>query len=430
MNIKKYINNFSLMIMMISILLTQNLDLFTQKITLENSLRDKIYSELERVLNKNKNRFVVVVNLELDKYGNLISNNQNNNKGNQNSRGMEYLPGVPLSGSKGISSNNIPSQARIGANDYIISEIDISIYIEQSLATGANEKMIESLVKGIIPQTSGCDDCITIETMNFQTQNDEDSELAKLRKELEDLKDSERQRQLTELNIQLADLQARLEDSENERMTWEDYERKRDSIKVAQWEQAKAEEEIRLKEQLLATQNKLDTVMNQRIESETQTKNDLIDIIGGRSNDPLSMQGRRGSGTSPFIYLAIFLIIIIVIAFLFILINKKSVVYLKPKGSDNGTDDKAPEVSPATDNSANNDNTPPPSSIQQPGATSALEDDSVVSSELKALRQSSIAMSASQKEGATQIVKDWIEDGISKDTTSDETDADNNEGGE
>ena len=52
MNIKKYINNLSLVIMMISILLTQNLDLFTQKITLENSLRDKIYSELERVLNK------------------------------------------------------------------------------------------------------------------------------------------------------------------------------------------------------------------------------------------------------------------------------------------------------------------------------------------------------------------------------------------
>ena len=55
-NIKKYIMNISL-ILIISVLFTQNLDLFTQKITLENSLRDKIYSELERVLNKNKNRF-------------------------------------------------------------------------------------------------------------------------------------------------------------------------------------------------------------------------------------------------------------------------------------------------------------------------------------------------------------------------------------
>ena len=209
--IKKYIMSISI-IAMISVLFAQNLDLFTQKITLENSLRDKIYSELERVLNKNKNRFVVVVNLELGKYGDLITQNQNNNKGNQNARGMEYLPGVPLSGTKGIPNNQY-QQKRIGANDYIISEIDIAVYIEQSLATGANEKMIESLVKGIIPQKSGCDDCITIETMNFQTQSNEDTELAKLRRELEDLKESDRQRQLTELNLQLADLQARLEDS-------------------------------------------------------------------------------------------------------------------------------------------------------------------------------------------------------------------------
>ena len=141
--------------------------------------------------------------------------------------------------------------------------------------------MIESLVKGIIPQTSNCDDCITIETMNFQTKNSEDTELQKLRKELEAFKESERKRQLTELNVQLADLQARLEDSENERMTWEDYERRRDSIKVAHWEEAKAQEEIVLKEQLQTVQNKLDTAINQRIESETQTKNDLIDIIWG-----------------------------------------------------------------------------------------------------------------------------------------------------
>ena len=122
--------NISLMLM-ISILCTQNLDLFTQKITLENSLRDKIYSELERVLNKNKNRFVVVVNLELGKYGDLISENKNDRQGNQNSRGMEYLPGVPLSGSKGLSKNNTNAQRRIGANDYIISEIDIAIYIRR-----------------------------------------------------------------------------------------------------------------------------------------------------------------------------------------------------------------------------------------------------------------------------------------------------------
>jgi len=427
---KKYIFNLSL-IVITSILFTQNLDLFTQKITLENSLRDKIYSELERVLNKNKNRFVVVVNLELGKYGDLISQNKNNNQGNQNSRGMEYLPGVPLSGSKGITNSNSTNQRRIGANDYIISEIDIAIYIEQSLATGANEKMIESLVKGIIPQTSNCDDCITIETMNFQTQNDEDSEVEKLRKELEAFKVADRQRQLTELNVQLADLQARLEDSENERMTWEEYERRRDSIKVAHWEEAKAQEEILLKEQLQSVQNKLDTAIHQRIESETQTKNDLIDIIGGRTNDPLSMQGRRSGGTSPFVYLAIFLIIIIVIAFLFILINKKSneIVYLKPKGDGENNDNPSASDSKEVDNAQKNETATDNNTGTSPTGTSAMDDDSVISSELKALRQSSIAMTASQKEGATQIIKEMIDDGTPAENDT-QDDIDSNEEGE
>ena len=54
-----------------------------------------------------------------------------------------------------------------------------------------------------------------------------------------------------------------------------------------------------------------------------------------------------------------------------------------------------------------------------------MADDSVITSELKALRQSSIAMSASQKEGATQIIKDWMDDGSPKDSGNAET-----EGGE
>ena len=56
-----------------------------------------------------------------------------------------------------------------------------------------------------------------------------------------------------------------------------------------------------------------------------------------------------------------------------------------------------------------------------------MEDDSVVSSELKALRQSSIGMAASQKEGATQIVKDWISDGASKENSESNADDEGSE---
>jgi hypothetical protein len=41
----------------------------------------------------------------------------------------------------------------------------------------------------------------------------------------------------------------------------------------------------------------------------------------------------------------------------------------------------------------------------------AFEDENVIRAELKALRQSAVSMSVNQREGATQIVKDWLSDG-------------------
>ena len=52
-----------LLVAFISILTTQSLTFITQKITLENSFRDKLYSEIGRLIDKSK--FVVVVNVEL-----------------------------------------------------------------------------------------------------------------------------------------------------------------------------------------------------------------------------------------------------------------------------------------------------------------------------------------------------------------------------
>ena len=42
--------------------------------------------------------------------------------------------------------------------------------------------------------------------------------------------------------------------------------------------------------------------------------------------------------------------------------------------------------------------------------TQAHTDDEVVRSELQSLRQSAVSMSVSEKTGANQIVKDWLDD--------------------
>ena len=62
----KMLNIIKFLIVSLSISMgtSQNLEIFMQKTTLENSLRDKIYSEVGHVIDKTK--FVVVVNLDLD----------------------------------------------------------------------------------------------------------------------------------------------------------------------------------------------------------------------------------------------------------------------------------------------------------------------------------------------------------------------------
>ena len=424
MNMKKYINNI-LLTLTIGTLFSQNLESFTQKITLENSLKEKIYSELERSFDKNQDRFVVIVNLELGRYGDLIDNSSSNNN---NNRGMEYLPGVPLSGSKGITNNQATtSKRRVGANDYIISEIDIEVWIEPSLANGANEKMIESLIKGIIPQTSNCDDCVTIETMNFDsTKNNEDSEIENLRRELNDLKDQARKDQMTELNLQLADLKAQLEDAANEKLTWEYYQAREDSIRLAFLEEEREANTQSAKED---RDDYLERLLNEKDERIKDNQNGFTS--SGSNNE---MEGGSSDGISGYLIGGgFFLLALSAIAFLMILINKKSVVYLKPKNPDNNnsnsnSDKGDTNTSESTPNEqvTSSDSAPSNTASTYPDETTANIDESVLSSELKALRQSSIALSASQKEGATQIIKDWMGDGNSQNQGNSESE----EGGE
>ena len=208
---------------------------------------------------------------------------------------------------------------------------------------------------------------------------------------------------MTELNLQLADLKAQLEDSDDELMGWKDYLGRTDSLRLVQLEEEREKEFQDNKEKV-----------NQAYEDAMANKK-----AGATNTNSGEMEGAKdGSIWDWLIPTLVFLIVLSVIAFLMIMINKKSVVYLKPKGDNNSNS--------SNEKSTNGSDEPTPS-INNPGppsGTAANVDESVLSSELKALRQSSIAMSASQKQGATQIVKDWMDDGNPQ--NNDEA----NEGGE
>ncbi|MBC8312207.1 MAG: hypothetical protein H8E72_07860 [Candidatus Marinimicrobia bacterium] len=443
---------FLILSLSISLVVSQNLETFMQKTTLENSLRDKIYSEVGHVIDKTK--FVVVVNLDLDN-GNLAtdlnSNQLQSSSDNQMSdlaaqapsagNSMDFIPGFQLSGSatnqEHESQSNSPATPSVSKGAFgnlgslKIKKISVNFFLEESLASPTLDKTITTLVNGIIPMISNCDDCISIETMQFQ-KSSEKSELADLREKMETMERERREEELAKLDQKFDDLKDKLSRSEDQREMWEEqaildreFQRRQDSLRLVKLEANEDAERLQLDTLLYKAQQKIDTVINARIESETETKKDLIDIIkygqGNLSDDEnqgiLGMKG-GSSSDSTLIYLGLGAIIFLMFMMLFFKKNKQEVVYLKPKGDakkktkkekkkskvDEKEEAEVTEAMPAEEK-------PVPEAPTNPYATMAFEDENVIRAELKALRQSAVSMSVNQREGATQIVKDWLSDG-------------------
>ena len=86
--------------------------------------------------------------------------------------------------------------------------------------------------------------------------------------------------------------------------------------------------------------------------------------------------------------------------------KNKKVVYLKPKGDKNiSSDENAPPSAPAP-------YTAPP--------TVSNQNADVINSEVRTLRQSAVTMSAGQKEGASQIISDWLDESSDNENSTEE----------
>ena len=441
----KILNIIKLLIVSLSISMVtaQNLELFMQKTTLENSLRDKIYSEVGHVINKDK--FVVVVNLALD--DNIVDveknslNNQMTDLSSQAPTGnsMDFIHGIQLSNSNSRSETIVNKGMFGNLGSMRIKKIRVNFFLEESLASPTLDKTITTLVNGIVPMISNCDDCISIETMQFQNST-EKSELTELRAKMESMERKNREEELAKLDQKFDDLQDKLSRSENQREMWEEqaildreFQRRQDSLRLVKLESNEETEKLQLDTLLFKAQQKIDTVINARINSETETKKDLIDIIKyGQGNlsdeDSQGIFGMKGGGSSDptLLYLGFGAITFFMFMLLFLKKNKQEVVYLKPKGGTKNKikkDKKKNEVSEEklkADESKAQEISAIPVAHTNPYATMALEDENVIRAELKALRQSAVSMSVNQREGATQIVKDWLSDGIGDSETAGE----------
>ena len=176
----------------------------------------------------------------------------------------------------------------------------------------------------------------------------------------------------------------------------------------------------------LITSIKLDEAVRGRIESSTELTDKLIDIIktGMDTNADKDLLGAgsdidRGSkGGSGLLWGALGVIIVLLGTVLLFVLKGRQPVYLKPKTNKPSADTDGPKTASSDNPIVSKSDMPDTSEAIEFDKTHANENSDVVRSELKSLRQSAVAMSVSQKDGANQIVQDWLET-EGEDTTDD-----------
>ncbi len=413
----------------VSNVFAQNAELITQKINVENAIRDKVNVTVSKILDQSK--FVIIVNARMDVKAFSLDSNSDNMQTNKNY--YSPIPGLLPTVPQDIKAPT--STYKYSTDKYLLYGLDIAIYLEENASTGSMQQNIIRLVNDAIPEIADCEDCIRFETMNMG--NTANSNYQDLLDKIEKLEADKRDAETQILNWKFDELEKQLALSEDARSEWERQARERerarqlsDSLRMVNLE--KIEREYRKKQDslYLITSIKLDEAVRGRIESSSALTDKLIDIIktGIDSNADKDLlggdldRGNQGVSSSTMLWAILFIILGLLGFVLYLVMKNKQPVYLKPKTANNSSK-KTESINNAT---INQNVEPVEDAAFEVSQTQANENNDVVRSELKSLRQSAVAMSVSQKDGANQIVQDWLEtegsdtdEGESTDNTTD-----------
>jgi len=414
---------------------TQQTNTITQKIAIENSYQQKISSAVSSLLGEEK--FLVIVGVEFSTVGGTLKKTASPQSGSSPSSG--YIPGLPTvpSNQGGVKSYNSGYKTLSGSN-LEIGRVEVIIGLNEFSFTPSIKPQIESLVRKIIPQITDCEDCIKIEAMQFQT-GQKNKRLAELETAIEELERAKREADLKADQQKITDLEKQLEEAEDTRANYESMENLR---QLEQLEQEKMRfrnlldsDRIR-KEQdsikFINTEKRLERVMESKIKSDSVLIRETMDIVkhqagtGKDNGSLLGMQVGGGSSSIMSYVLIIFLIIsLMVVTFLAANNRKPKTIYLKPKNLGGEKKDKADKEKSGkskideteSDEKAEDDEAVPEVLTSPPPPR---PDEDAMRSELKSLRQTAVSLTVGEKEGASALIKEWLEDNPNKEEAGEE----------
>ena len=409
-----------------------------QKIVIENSYQQKVFAAVSSLMGEEK--FLVIVNIEFSTIGGTLKKTTAPQSGT-NTQGT-YIPGLPTVPSSRDRIALYGSDSKKSSDSGLeVGRVDVIVGMnETSLAGNASIKQeIKSLVETIIPQTKDCDDCIKFKSMQFQV-GQKNKRLAELETKIEELVAAKRKADLAADSIRLNNLENQLTDATKARTALESMVRLRelkqmeeDSIQFAQLVASERARKQQDSIRFVNTEERLERVMESKIKTDSVIIREAMGIMkqqAGGGNDEESLLGMQvGGGSSSimsYVLIIILIISLMVVTFLAANNRKPKTIYLKPKESGKENKNKADkkesvgskDEKPESDQKSEDDEV----AAEVPAAPPSppRPDEDAMRSELKSLRQTAVSLTVGEKEGASTLIKEWLEDNPNKEENAEE----------
>ena len=393
MNFNKRLINISLLVclsLMFCFVQGSDNETMLQELEIENALQEKLSTMIENKL-LNESEYVLIVNATMRKKPLSTSSTSDNSS---NTQATFTLPGFPL---KNLQENKSDNTIVSNDSDYLLYFLEIVAYIDGDKINPKLKVDLRKLIIEGVPDIRDCEDCIRIEQMEFNVKSPKSSEIAKLESQIETLKTDYDEAQKQIINWQFDRLEEQLAITQDALAEKESKEEERVTEAKLNLERQLAELEA-IKIQYYAGKDEQIDKQEAKIAHLDQKNEERLDfLIKGQTEKPEQPINEMPTSEDPWyksimLWVIIGIVVFIVLIAILILVFKKNKkpIYLKP----------VHPTPPQTNNGGG---------VQQQSATTVNESNDVVRSELNSLRQSAVSMSVGQKEGATQIVQDWLE---------------------
>lgn len=400
------IKNLIFSILLLSFSITSTLSLSNRematKLEIETNLEEKVVNVISKIYDENK--FAVTTNVVLVSPNNTTTLNTQQSFGALQLEGI--LPAVPQK--EGTVST-------INTNDYRVQIKDITVWLDYDLDIIDAQNNIRPFLFKTMDWLADCENCIQFQRTQF-SKNGLNSNLSNSSINSVSSVDTE-DINIIEDNISyLMDQLDKLTDSMNS----DGYGTEKHQWMIDYLERNLQEEKdasSQLSDKLMDLQDRIISRDSSIIMNTTMGQKEIAQTAMQENSRIVEKNIENQFENNRYMLIVLFILIGVVILLVILSFFNKGpkTVYLKPKNT-------AQEPTKTNNDQENNVSEPVTNNIPTPNhsnteenvntsPTSAYADDSVIQSDLKNIRQSAVKMSVGQKQGASQIVKDWLDDG-------------------